>query len=94
MLLCLLLRLDVDSDDQVLHLLAQRILDTIADRMGLSHRHCARHHQVKIQEGQPAGIAHAEVVSLDRAGSAVRHQFASIRPPTELEIIIIPDHST
>ena len=84
----------------------QRVLDPVADRVRFGDRHAARHDQVELQEGQPAGVAGAQVMRLQSrrrrfrpptrgcgcttAGSGA----ASISPPTELEIIRMPDQST
>ena len=101
----LLWRLDMDGHDQLLHLPLQRLLDAVADHVGFRDRHGAGHDEMELQEGQPAGMAGAQIVRLQRAGAlsatSSRMRFttagcgaASIRPPTELEIIAMPDHST
>ena len=65
----------------------------------------AGYHQMELQERQPAGVAHAQVVRLDGAGGALGYQVADAvhhggfrrgvhQAADRHQIIAMPDHST
>ena len=65
MLLGLPLGLDMDADDRIAHLGADRRLDAVADAVRLADGLLARHDEVEIDERHPPGVAGAQIVRLD-----------------------------
>jgi hypothetical protein len=72
--LSLVLRLNVNGDHRVTHLVFKCVLDAVANVMSLGDAHITRHHQMEIDESQTSGVTCSQVMGFECAITLLRYE--------------------